>query len=72
MAARRDHFMPPTLLAMIHLGLGQEDLALDALEQSCEQREGWRTPYLGVFPFFDSLRSEARFQAVLGCLGLDG
>lgn len=63
---------PPAQLAMLYLGAGERERALEVLGVACERHAGWRAPYLGVHPFFDPLRSEPRFQAVLECLGLVG
>jgi TolB-like protein/Tfp pilus assembly protein PilF len=53
-----------TSMAIVHLGLGEGDLALDALESACDHRE---TPVnaLKVHPVYDPLRSKPRFQALL-------
>jgi len=53
-----------TAVAIVHLGLGETDLALDALERACERHE---TPLNGlkVHPVFSPLRGAARFQALL-------
>jgi TolB-like protein/Tfp pilus assembly protein PilF len=50
--------------AVIYIGLGEKNLALDALERACERRE---TPLNGlkVHPLFDSLRDSPRFHALL-------
>jgi hypothetical protein len=51
-------------VAIVHLGLGETEPALDALERACERRE---TPVNGlkVHPVFHGLRDAARFQALL-------
>lgn len=51
-------------VAIIYLGLGEKDKAFEWFEKSYEQREGWMT-MLKVEPFFDSLRSDPRFQDLL-------
>ena len=50
--------------AIIHIGLGEKEKALDALERACERRE---TPLnqLRVHPLYDPLRESPRFQAIL-------
>jgi serine/threonine-protein kinase len=55
--------------AIVHLGLGDKDRALDYLEVACAERE---TPLaaIGVHPVYDSLRHEGRFQAVLRRVGI--
>ena len=51
-------------IAIIYIGLGENDKALEWLEKTFEQREGWLTE-LKVEPMFDSLRSDPRFQDLL-------
>ena len=56
--------IPYTCFAIVHLGLGENEKALDWLEKGCEQHE----PPLGslkVHPIYDPLRTHPRFQALL-------
>ena len=55
--------------AIVHLGLGENDRALDWLEAGCQEKE---TPMsaLGVHPLYDSLRGEPRFQALVRRVGI--
>ncbi|GAB4565850.1 MAG: hypothetical protein Tsb0020_17050 [Haliangiales bacterium] len=55
----------PANRALAHLALDQRGQALDRLEDAVEQRSGWLVPFLRVDPFFDPLRDEPRFQALL-------
>jgi TolB-like protein/Tfp pilus assembly protein PilF len=50
--------------AIIYIGLGEQEMALDALERACERRE---TALIGlkVHPVYDCLRDSPRFQALL-------
>ena len=52
------------LISVVHLGLGENDEALSALEHAVEEREGLAT-YANIFHMFDPIRSEPRFQALL-------
>jgi len=52
-------YVPPYGIAVIYLGLGQEDLALRWLERAYHERSFMI--YLNVDPIFDSLRSNSRF-----------
>ena len=55
--------------AMVHIGLGERDLALTALERACDER-GYTMSYVAVAPIVDDLRSEPRFAAILKRMGL--
>jgi len=48
----------------LHLGLGEKDQALDWLEKGYEEQDWYRWG-LKVWPIFDPLRTEPRFQALL-------
>ena len=60
-------------VALVHLGLGSRDLALDFLWRAARQKPfgGVMTAYLAVHPLFDPLRRETRFMEALQALGLD-
>ena len=49
---------------VVYLGLGEKDMALEWLEKSYADRDPQCWP-LKVEPFYDSLRTEPRFQALL-------
>jgi serine/threonine-protein kinase len=68
--ATRRH-VSSTCFALIHLGLGEKEQALDWLENGIKGRE---TPLaaLKVHPAYDGLRDEPRFQALLRKLGMAG
>jgi len=51
-------------LAIVHLGLGDKNRALDELEKAVTERDGWLR-YLKADPIYDPLRSEPRFQALM-------
>ena len=55
----------PSLLAVIHLALGDREQAIAAFEASAEERTGWIMPFLRVEPRVDPLRDDPRFIAVL-------
>src|SRR5260370_23931334 len=69
-ARAREGYIPSTCFAIVHLGLGERDRALDWLEKGCEQRE-MRLAILIVHPVYDELRGRPRFQAILKRLGLE-
>ena len=63
-------YITPALRMLFHLGLGEKDKALDWLERCYEEQDGYCWG-LKVFPMFDPLRTEPRFQALLKKAGLD-
>jgi hypothetical protein len=61
----------PYARALVHVGLGERELAFDQLEKAYEDRS-WLTPPLKVDPALEALRQEPRFEALLRRLGLSG
>jgi serine/threonine-protein kinase len=51
-------------LALIHLGLGDNEKALSEMEQAYKERSDMLV-YLSVDPRLDALRPDARFRALL-------
>ncbi|MBC8028716.1 MAG: protein kinase [Pyrinomonadaceae bacterium] len=61
---REDVVIDPSAIALIHLGLGQKDLAFQFLYEALE----FRSPnlcMLKVHPYFDSIRDDPRFADLL-------
>jgi serine/threonine-protein kinase len=56
-------YVSPVCQALIYIGLGEKNLALDWLEQSAETR-AVLLAYLSVMPSFDPLRGEPRLIAL--------
>ena len=54
--------------AMIHLGLGEIDKAIEWLEKAFAERSGF-LPFLKVEPMLDPLRADPRFQDLLWRVG---
>jgi TolB-like protein/DNA-binding winged helix-turn-helix (wHTH) protein len=52
----------PADVAVIHIGLGQNERAIDDLEEAFDTRSGWLVPFLGVAPMFDPVRDNPRFM----------
>ena len=52
-------------VCLIHLALGDADLAMEWLHQAYEDHSD-HLPYLKVNPRIDALRADARFQALIG------
>ena len=57
-------YIPPFNLAIIYLGLGEPDRALDLLEQASADDSQW-VMYLKTDRIFDPLRSNPRFKALM-------
>jgi TolB-like protein/Tfp pilus assembly protein PilF len=70
-ARARERHIPATCFAVVHIGLGETKRALDWLERGCAEQEMSLSP-LGVHPIYDPLRGEARFQALLKRVRLEG
>jgi len=56
-------------IALIHLGLGEKEEALDWLEKEIDERGASPGSY-AVMPELDELRAEPRFKAMLKRLNL--
>jgi TolB-like protein len=66
----KDRYVGSFSRAMVWLGLGEKNEALENLEKAYLERESLMA-CLKVWPVFDSLRSEPRFQALLKKMNLD-
>jgi TolB-like protein len=63
------HYVDPCLIAQIEAALGENERALNSLESALQKRSAW-VPYLPMDPWFDSLRSDSRFENLLQRAGL--
>ena len=59
----------PFLVALVYVGLEDNDRAFEWLEKALEARS-WQMPMLKADAIFDPLRSDPRFPALLDRLGL--
>jgi serine/threonine protein kinase/tetratricopeptide (TPR) repeat protein len=66
---RESDYVSPVELATLHLGLGNNESAVDWMERAYEERRGWMA-YLKVHPILDPLRDEPRFQALVAKMRL--
>ncbi|HXJ59935.1 MAG TPA: adenylate/guanylate cyclase domain-containing protein [Verrucomicrobiae bacterium] len=66
----KQRYISPSLRALLHLGLGEKDKGLDWLERCYEEQDGFCSG-LKIYPGFDPLRTEPRFQALLKKVGLE-
>jgi serine/threonine protein kinase/tetratricopeptide (TPR) repeat protein len=62
-------YVQPSLIALIHVGLGDKDQAFDWLQKAYEDRSAGLL-YLKVDPAFDRIRSDSRFVDLLHRVGL--
>lgn len=62
-------FVPAYNLAVIHIALHNEDMAMRYMQQAYEQHD-WALIVLAVEPRLDPLRSDPRFQEILATLRL--
>jgi serine/threonine protein kinase/Tfp pilus assembly protein PilF len=62
-------YVAPHFLAGIHIGLGDNDRAMECLEKSWQEHCHWLI-YLHIDPSMDALRSDPRFQGLLKRVGL--
>jgi len=51
--------------AVALIALGRYDEAIGCLERAVARRAGWLPPFLRVDPWFDPLREDPRFRALL-------
>ena len=61
---RSQEYFSGWLMAHVSLGLGEHEQAIGWLQKAVEERDGLLM-FLKVYPFFDPLRSDPRFQALL-------
>ena len=68
-AMSRSAYVDPFEIAHVQAGLGKMDAALDSLERAATDRSGYLV-YCGVWPAFENLQSDTRFQALLNLMAL--
>jgi len=65
----KQKYVAPYFFAGIHVGLGENDRALEYLEKAHEEHSNWLI-YLHIDPSMDGLRGDSRFQDLLRRVGL--
>jgi tetratricopeptide (TPR) repeat protein len=60
----RSSYVSPVAFAILHIGMGNLEAALDWCDRAFDARRGWLA-YLKVNPIFDPLKDEARFKALV-------
>lgn len=63
-------YVPPTSFAWIHLGLGETDTAFDWLDRAVDGRDQFIMP-IKSYSFFDPIRSDPRYTALVRKMRLD-
>jgi serine/threonine protein kinase/tetratricopeptide (TPR) repeat protein len=63
-------YVPALALAFVHAGLDQHDEAFGLMERAIEDHEAWLSQSLSVNATLDPLRSDPRFEALRGRIGL--
>jgi hypothetical protein len=58
----------PVAFALVCIGLGENERALDWAERAFDDRRGWLA-YLTVNPMLDPLRGHPRFEALVKRVG---
>ena len=65
----KHRYVAPFDTALIYIGLGDKQRALELLEKAFDDRS-WGIGFLKVDPRFDSLRGDRRFSNLLRSMGL--
>ena len=63
-AVARESYVSPVAFAILQVGLGNVDRALDWAERAYDEKRGWLV-YFKVNPMLDALRDNPRFAALL-------
>ena len=71
LARMKTAYVPSSAIAMIHLGLGEDDAVFEWLGRCVDERDAI-LPWIGCMSCFARLRPDPRFQAVLSAIGLAG
>jgi TolB-like protein/tetratricopeptide (TPR) repeat protein len=69
-AAAERAYIPSSCFAWIHLGLGELDEAFEWMNRAVDDRDPMMTP-IKSYPFFDPIRADQRFAALLRKMNLD-
>ena len=62
-------YVSSQLMALVYIGIGDLDNAFKWLEKACDERDNWMV-WLNIYPVFDNLRSDPRFNELLSKVGL--
>jgi DNA-binding winged helix-turn-helix (wHTH) protein/Tfp pilus assembly protein PilF len=70
-ASRTNRYVSPYWFAVAHAGMGDVGLALEAMEQSLEDRDVWLI-WMRMDPRLKALRAERQFERIARAIGLYG
>jgi len=66
---REKAYLSPFWISLVHLGLGENDKALDCIETGYRERAAYMN-MIHIYPHFDPLRSHPRFQDIVRKMNL--
>jgi len=66
----KQDYISPVDFALVHIGLGEHQRALDWVDRAIDERRGWAA-YLRVHPVVDSLRADPRFAELVKKMAFD-
>jgi len=58
------NYIDPVSLGLLHMGLGDKDMAMDYFEKGYDTHSGWM-PFLKRGPPFDAMRGDPRFEKLI-------
>jgi TolB-like protein/Tfp pilus assembly protein PilF len=61
----KERYVSPYNLALIHIGLGHKNEAIQLLEETYEERDGYNIVFIKVEVLLDPLRGDPRFEALV-------
>ena len=67
----KEKYVSPYYRALVYLGLGEKDRFFGYLEKAYEAREPLLVTTMKAAPYFDSVRSDPKFKALLKKMGLE-
>jgi serine/threonine protein kinase/Tfp pilus assembly protein PilF len=66
---QQSHYVDPSLIALVYMGLGEKDQAFQWLDKAYEVHSN-QVEYLLVDPLYDPIRSDPRFATLVKKIGL--
>jgi len=66
----KNQYVPPFLIAWVHVGLGNQDEAFHWLEKALKEKDDYLQLLLPIEPTFEPIRSDPRYFGLLKRMGL--